>query len=221
MTMTEPAPHLEPNAADMARHQDPINGEHRVKLTKKRRKEICREIIDRCPIGAEFPPEDLALFNDMCGTSFPAAKHMRNEEYPDPRHVHVLDGERWRAFSWNKAISPTTDWTELCKVMREAVAEQAKDFKSATSDQFCAWEYKGGCNGDLQADHAGTPFDDIAKAFVDEHGIPELEEGPPGAGKMFKCMDTEANWIGFHASRVVWQLLCRTHNASKGKKRFQ
>lgn len=43
-------------------------------------------------------------------------------------------------------------------------------------------------------------------------------DGPPGAGKMFKCMDTEANWIGFHAARVVWQLMCRSHNASKGKR---
>jgi hypothetical protein len=210
---------LAPNPDDIA-HQKPINGEHRVKLTKMRRKEICREIIDRCPIGAEFPPEDLALFNEMCGTSWLAAKHIHNTEWPnDPRHVHVFDGEKWKAFSAKKAISPPTDWTELCKVMREAVAEQARDFKSATSDQFCAWGHKGGCNGDLQADHAEAPFDDIAKAFVDANGIPEIEDGPPGAGKMFKCMDTEANWIGFHASRVVWQLLCRTHNASKGRKK--
>lgn len=189
------------------------------KIAKQRRKDICREIIDRCPIGHEFPALDLAEFNAMCGTSWPAAKHMLNEEYPDPRHVHVLhDDGQWRAFSWNNAISPKTDWTKLCKVMRAAVEEQAKDFRSATSDQVCAWEFKGGCNGPLQADHAGMPFDDIARAFVDEHGVPELIDGPPGAGKMFKCMDTEANWIGFHAARVVWQLMCRSHNASKGKR---
>lgn len=189
-----------------------------MKLTKKRRKEICREIIDRCPIGAEFPPDDLALFNEMCGTIWLAAKHMRNEEYPDPRHVHVTDGTRWQAFSWNKAISPITDWTELCKTMRALAAEQAKEYMSETSETECAWEHKGGCNGPLQADHAGMPFDDIAKEFVQTFGTPELEDGPPGAGKIFKDIDMEANWIGFHAQRVVWQLLCRTHNASKGKR---
>ena len=207
--MAEPQrPALEPNADDMRRK----------KLTKQRRKEICREIIDRCPIGFEFPPEDLALFNEMCGTKWPAAKHMRNEEYPDPRHVHVLDGDRWRAFSWNKAISPVTDWTELCKTMRAVVAEQAKDYMNETSETTCAYEHKGGCNGPLQADHCGVPFDDIARAFVNEHGFPELEDGPPGASKIFKSVDTEAAWIGFHAARVVWRLLCRTHNASKGKR---
>ena len=61
MTMTNPAPHLEPNRADMGR-----------KLTKQRRKEICREIIDRCPIGVEMPADDLAQFNAMCGTAWPA-----------------------------------------------------------------------------------------------------------------------------------------------------
>lgn len=187
-------------------------------LTKKHRKEICQQIIDRCPLGVQLPDDDLQVFNEMCGTNWPAAKHMRNKEHPDPRHVHVLDGDKWRAFSWNKAISPVTDWSALCDVMRAAVEEQAKDFKSATSDQCCAWEYKGGCNGPLQADHCGVPFDDIAKAFVSEHGFPELEDGPPGAGKIFKSIDIEANWIGFHAARVVWQLMCRSHNASKGKR---
>jgi hypothetical protein len=190
-------------------------------LTKKLRREICQQIIDRCPIGEELPADDLKAFNEMLGTDFPAAKHMRNAEYPDPRHVHVLDGDRWRAFSWNKAISPRTDWTELCNTMRKLAKEQADAYKSETSETECAYAHKGGCNGPLQADHAGMPFDDIAKAFVDEFGTPELDEGPPGAGKIFKDIDMEANWIGFHAQRVVWQLLCRTHNASKGKKRLQ
>lgn len=204
--MTEPAHNLEPNRADMGR-----------KLTKQRRKEICREIIDRCPIGAEFPALDLAEFNAMCGTDWPAAKHMENTEYPDPRHVHVLDNGQWRAFSWNKAISPRTDWTELCKVMRTLAADIAEDFRQE-AEQTCAFADRGGCNGPLQVDHAGMPFDDIAKAFVEEFGTPEMTDGPPGAGKIFKSEDMEANWIGFHAARVVYQMLCRSHNASKGKR---
>lgn len=189
-----------------------------MKLTKAKRKEICKEIIDRCPLGTEFPVDDLAQFNAMCGTEWPAAKHMVNTEYPDPRHVHVLDNGTWRAFSWNKAISPPTDWTELCKVMRKLAADQAQEYLSETSETECAHAYKGVCNGPLQADHAGMPFDDIAKAFVAEFGTPDLIDGPPGGGKIFKSIDMEANWIGFHAARVVWQLLCRTHNASKGKR---
>ena len=192
---------LEPNRQDIAQHLQIKS------LTKKLRREICQEIIDRCPIGAEFPADDLAVFNEMCGTSWRVAKHMRNTEHPDPRHVHVFNGEEWRAFSWNKAISPRTDWTELCKTMRALAEELAREYKRETSETTCAWEHKGGCNGPLQADHAGMPFDDIVKAFVDEHGMPELEDGPPGAGKILKDPSMEANWIGFHAARVVWQLL--------------
>ena len=208
--MTEPARAIEPNPQDMRR-----------KLTKQRRKEICREIIDRCPIGAEFPADDLALFNEMLGTSFVAAKHMRNthpNHRNDPRHVHVFDGAAWDVCGWNNYIYPKTDWRRLCDVFRKLSADQAKKYLSETGETECAYAHKGGCNGPLQADHAGMPFDDIAKAFVAEFGTPELIDGPPGAGKILKDTDMEANWIGFHASRVVWQLLCRSHNASKGKR---
>jgi hypothetical protein len=189
------------------------------KLTKKRRLEICQEIIDRCPIGAEFPADDLALYNEMCGKNWKAAKHLKNPEWPsDPRHVHVLyeDGA-WRPFSAKKAISPPTDWTELCKVMRGLAAELAEEFRQE-AEQACAFADRGGCNGPLQADHCGLPFDDIALAFVGDFGTPDLIDGPPGSGKMFKSMDMQAAWVAFHQQRAVYQMLCRSHNASKGKR---
>ena len=188
-------------------------------IAKKFRKEIVRAIVDRCAIGAEFPALDLHEFNAMCGTNWEAAKHMRNPEHPsDPRHVHVLKDGIWKQFSWNKAISPITDWTELCRAMRALADGIAKEYLAETSETDCAHADRGGCNGPLQADHCGVPFDDIAKAFVAEFGMPELVDGPPGGGRVFKDEDLEANWIGFHAQRVVYQLLCRTHNASKGKR---
>jgi hypothetical protein len=189
------------------------------KLTKKARKETVQAIVDRYAIGEAFSADDLTLFNEMCGTSWEGAKHMRNTEYPsDPRHVHVLKGKIWEAFSWNKAISPITDWTELCRTMRALAAEIAEQYLDETSETECAYSDRGGCNGPLQADHCGVPFDDIAKAFVNEHGTPELVDGPPGGGRIFKSMDMEAAWIAFHAQRAVYQLLCRSHNASKGKR---
>ena len=106
----------------------------------------------------------------------------------------------------------------MCDVFRKLAAEQSQQYKSETSETDCAYAYKGGCSGPLHVDHAGMPFDDIAKAFVDEHGMPELIDGPPGAGKILKDINMEANWIGFHAARVVYQLLCARHNCSKGKR---
>lgn len=190
-------------------------------LTKKLRKEICQQIIDRCSIGAEMPPDDLQVFNEMLGTNWVAAKHMRNthlKHQNDPRHVHVFDGALWDVCGWNDYISPKTDWRRLCDTMRKLAADQTREYANATSETECAWAYKGGCSGPLQVDHCGMPFDDIAKAFVAEHGTPELEDGPPGAGKVFKSMEMEAAFIAFHSARAVYQLLCRSHNASKGKK---
>lgn len=143
------------------------------KITKKFRKETCQAIIDRYGIGEAFSAEDLATFNEMCGTQWEGAKHMRNAEYPsDPRHVHAMKNGAWEAFSWNKAISPITDWSELCRTMRALAAEQAREYMSETSETECAYEMKGGCNGPLQADHAGMAFDDIVKEFVDSYGFP-------------------------------------------------
>lgn len=213
MSMAENVNTLEPNREDIMDHLT------LKPLTKKLRREICQQIIDRCPIGAEFPVDDLAVFNEMRGTGWLAAKHMRNTERPDPRHVHVLDNGRWRAFSWNKAISPRTDWTELCAVMRKLAEKQTKEYARETSETECAYVHKGGCNGPLQVDHCGMPFDDICKEFVAQHGTPELEDGPPGAGKVFKSMEMEAAFTAFHSSRAVYQMLCRSHNASKGNRK--
>lgn len=189
-------------------------------LTKKLRKEICQQIIDRCAIGDEFPADDLQVFNEMLGTNLLGAKHMRNPIWPnDPRHVYAYDGQEWRKFGWERRINPKTDWTELCDVMRKLAADQTKEYARETSESECAWSYKGGCNGALEVDHCGMPFDDICKAFVAEHGTPELEDGPPGGGKVFKSIEMEAAFAAFHSARAVYQLLCKSHNASKGKKK--
>jgi hypothetical protein len=101
--------------------------------------------------------------------------------------------------------------------MRGLAAELAEEFRQE-AEQACAFADRGGCNGPLQADHCGLPFDDIALAFVGDFGTPDLIDGPPGSGKMFKSMDMQAAWVAFHQQRAVYQMLCRSHNASKGKR---
>lgn len=209
MSMAEPKP-LQPN------------NEHKMiiikPLTKKLRREICQQIIDRCPIGVEMPADDLQVFNEMLGTNFVAAKHMRNPSFPDPRHVHVFDGAIWDECGWNDFISPKTDWRRACDVMRKLSEDLGKEFARNSGETTCAWEYKGGCKGALQSDHKTVSFDAIARAFVDEYGLPELEKGPPGAGRVFKSMEMEAAFIAFHSARADYQLLCARHNQIKGNR---
>lgn len=212
MSMVEHNHGLEPNRQDIMLTLKP--------LTKKLRREICQQIIDRCPIGAEIPADDLQVFNEMLGTNFLAAKHMINTApgTNDPRHVHAFDGNEWDVCGWNGYISPKTDWRRLCDVMRKLSEDLGKEFARNSGETTCAWEYKGGCKGALQSDHKTVSFDAIARAFVDEYGLPELEKGPPGAGRVFKSKEMEAAFIAFHSARADYQLLCARHNQIKGNR---
>ena len=191
-------------------------------LTKIARTAVVRAIIDRTPIGAEMTPEDLATFNEMCGTSWPAAKHMRNPKYPDPRHVHALKPEGWEQFSWNRAISPASR-DKVDKAMRAEVQDQADEYL-ANSGEECELADET-CDDVLTADHStrngGMMFKEIKQAFIAERGIPELKKGEAGGSDMIASIDVAAAWIAYHAQRVVWRVLCRSHNARLNSRKLQ
>lgn len=185
------------------------------KPTKAWRIAQARAIIDRNVIGVEFDMLDVAEMNDVLETSCAGFMRKRNPRYPDPRHLHALNGGVWDSLSWNKAISPIDQKQLATKVMRASIAQDMADFIDSQDDQSCR---ACGVPYDLTCDH--TPnFDDIVKAFVDAHGWPELDDAPDGVGQMFKDIDVEAAWVCFHQSRVEYlQILCRPCNASKGKR---
>jgi hypothetical protein len=186
-----------------------------MKLPKTHRIKAARSLIDANTIGVPFPPQDLDLFNALCETAFSSVKRMHNPTYPkDPRHIHVLDAGVWKEFSWNKAINGKPKRPEHV-VLRKAVADEMHQWRMSQPDKVC--ERCGGTNV-ITTDHVDPSFFDIAEAFIAEEGAVPLMDGPPGAGDIMADIDQEARWIAFHASRAVYQLLCRSCNASKGRR---
>ena len=187
--------------------------------TKKWRKEKAREIIDRNALDVPFSEADLREFADVTGSDIEGAVWTDNPQFPsDPRHVCVLIDGKWRAWSWNKAIDQNvTPESEAKRVMRFIVREDMKEFKESVKPLECA---NCGATDNPTVDHANEPFDNIANAFMQQYGVPEIVESddPNRVIKMFKDMNMEAAWIAFHASIAEYQILCRSCNASKGKR---
>lgn len=164
----------------------------------------------------EFDMIDVAEMNAVLETQFDGFMRKRNPRYPtDPRHLYACNGGVWDSLSWKKAICPIDPLTVANKVCRASIAQDMTDFISSQEDQSCR---ACGVTDDLTTDH--TPaFDDIFKAYIEAHGVPDVIDSPDGVGNMFKDIDAEAAWIAFHQSRVVYlQILCRPCNASKGKR---
>jgi hypothetical protein len=181
-------------------------------LTKKLRKAFVRALIDSQTISKPFSKSDLAVFKCLVGVDASSVVKVPNPEYPqDTRHIKV-DGE---SLSWVRAIDETDELVHLKKVMRNIIAPDLCDFLSAVEPSECAC---CGATEDLTADHADSPFDEIAVGFIDAKGPIALTPKTSGVGHRFTDMQLEAEWIAYHAANAVYQVLCRSCNASKGKR---
>ena len=188
------------------------------KMTKKFRMEKAREIIDRNEIDVPFPDDDVEEFAAICQHPITAAVRRRNPEFPnDYRHLHTEIEGVWAARSWRKLITPLTPEQQAKTIMRSIVKEDMKEYLSSASPQECM-----NCESldDLTVDHVHPPFDDIALEFFGIYGIPEIEIPDDNFRVLDRFADPnlEAYWIAFHASRATYQILCRSCNASKGKR---
>lgn len=188
------------------------------KLTKKFRMEKAREIIDRNKIDVPFPEQDVEEFANICQQPITAAIRRKNPEFPnDYRHLHTeIDGV-WAARSWRKLISPISPTQQAKVIMRTVVKEDMQEYLSSAEPKECM---NCGRKDDLTVDHVRPPFDDIAVEFMEFYGIPEIEIPDDNFRVLdrFADPDLEAQWIAFHASRAIYQILCRSCNASKGKR---
>jgi len=188
------------------------------KATKKWRIEKAREIIDRNKIDVLFPDEDVYEFSEVCQVEIQAAVRKINPQFKsDPRHLHTLIDGVWDARSWRKFITSLTPEQECKRVMRHVVWDDMRDFLSSVSPkqcQFCKSEY------DITVDHVSPPFDEIANDFIAEFGLPKVIGSPDPSivVNIFEDGEAEYQWAQFHAERAVYQLLCRSCNASKGKR---
>lgn len=183
-------------------------------------KYVTQTIIDSHAMGEELSDGALKWFKWLAGRKFESIRRAVNPEYPsDPRHLRELVDGQWEALSWNKLITPRSLEQEIYSVMRKAVDDQRDEFFIVAMDaghpcQSC------GCGDSqanpLQADHAGKPFSTIAAEWLSVEGQPALED--VDVGFRFADADDEASWIIHHAGNTVWQVLCRSCNASKGNR---
>lgn len=182
-------------------------------LAKKDREVLVRKLIDDAAFDVEFMAAQTQAMNALLGTSFDGFVRRINPSFPkDVRHLQRKTDAGWVSFSWRKKIYPVSDEQRLKKVMRDAVWPEMHVFLQSQDDPACEH-----CEAveDLTVDH--TPaFDAIAKAFIEQHGMPPVVKTACGVGRMFENIDDEAAWISFHAARVVYSVLCRPCNSSKG-----
>lgn len=187
------------------------------KITKKYRKQRCREIITSYDPDVYFWPYDVEEISELVGVKLNAAMRRVNPRFPkDNAHLYVAyeeDGEM-TSFSWVNCIYPKSERQKRHVVMRESIACDIEDFR-ATAGAECE---ACGNTAFLQVDHLSPPFSWIADEFLSENGEFEITRTPDGVGNMFADIELEAKWIAFHASHAVFQMLCRSCNASKGAK---
>lgn len=185
-------------------------------LTKKRRLELAREIIDRNKMFVPFSREDLAEFSTVCGTKIHYAEKRRNPEFKkDTRHIYMkIDGRDLEAVSWKKLIIGTSKKIDIKKAMRRAVSIDVNRFKRGR-DLLCevcgSTEYP-------TVDHIEPSFDWIANKFIETHGLPEIGPMPERSGNHIIDHDVKWRWIDFHGAHAKYQILCRPCNSSKGKR---
>jgi len=191
--------------------------------TNKAKKARCQALIDRVPFGGMFSAAELAEFKEIIALEVLAARHMYNPTYAsDKRYVQVQypDGS-WDGISWRNCIEGVKHKTELHKVLRTEIEPDIADFRCAVDIRVCP-NPNGNprCNGadHLQVDHVGRSFYAIASEFIALFEPIETAKGPPGGVDTIKDRDVAAKWIEFHASHAVYQILCRSCNASKGNR---
>lgn len=192
-----------------------------MQLNKTQRKERMREIIDGYPLGVPFSDADRDEVTALTGVPLEHIEHRFNQAHPsDPRHLRVrypgkAANDELEPFSWNKAISPKKAETLAKEAMRKAVADQIDEVRQCV-EPVCEECGKAMDSKDVCVDHL-YPFSVLAEQFFDQiGGLPELKDGPAGAGRVLADPSLENDWVVFHAENACYQVLCRSCNASKG-----
>lgn len=190
------------------------------KMTKKARIERAREIIDRNDYGIPFNDQDLLDFSAITGCEIRYACRRIDPNYPtNDRHVEVLayDWEKPQGWSWRKAIQIGQHDVErhirarLTQAMRSAIAEQIVEF-TVNADKSCE---SCATTESLTVDHVWPPFSHIMDAYINDFGVPQIEEDN-GSGFRFTDDFEERRWQDYHHNLAKLGILCRSCNSKKG-----
>ena len=176
-------------------------------------------LIDSQPMATIWPDHETQILGEYLSTTFLAVKKMPNAKYSnDTRHMwNLRENGEWESFSWRKMISPVSEAAALRNTMRSIVAPDTDEVRCVLIDTHGACE---NCGADeialLQADHVDPPFLTIASRWIEQNGMVATVKNDNQVGYRFVEEALEADWITYHSSHAVYQLLCRSCNASKG-----
>jgi 5-methylcytosine-specific restriction endonuclease McrA len=186
-------------------------------VTKKARREAARALIDAHPVNVEWTGEKTYQMNALLGSSYLGFMRKNNPRYPsDKRHLWALSDDGWSDVSWNDWISPKAHIQRVKIAMRQAIAPDIAEAMATLGQSQCQ---SCATTDNLTVDHKILPFDMLAMLFLGQLGyVPELISQPDGVGEMFEDCADEAQWIAYHARHSTYQVLCRSCNASKGKR---
>ncbi len=189
-----------------------------------------RAIIDSYPLNKPFAKKDVQRLTELSATPLFMATQRTNPLHPTaPRYVRVIHekGGSEKDWSWPKAIqraySKHPELTQakqrhakVIAALRRAIQTDLDAFLHTQKNTACA-HCGTSEKGKLTVDHLDPPFKVIADAFLSIHPAEQLflieVQGHSGflASKFL-----EAEWRAFHKARAVLQILCRSHNSSKG-----
>lgn len=183
--------------------------------TIKARKAEIQKLIDRQEFDALFSEEDTQRMNELTGWDFPMYKRIINKNFPnDTRCVaNSEDGDKWKVWSWNKALSERDN---LREALRRAVRDQVAAYSALAANE-CAQ-----CGSDeyLTVDHKTIPFNDLVAYFL--RALPGAYSGlgndADGSGWYIKDKELEWVWQDIHRRHADYQVLCRSCNSKKGAK---
>ena len=176
------------------------------RITKKRRKELARELILSHDVGQQFSQPDSAHFSELCGYEFEWVQRASPKLGSAPAvHVSWPAGDYTGSWSWVRSIDGYDDRQNLLSAMR--VASRSGTFQSVAFN-ICV---HCGSTDRLTVDHQSIPFSRIVELFINEHGKPEIVNVDFG----WQLVDPK-QFLDYHDRLADYQVLCISCNAKKG-----
>jgi 5-methylcytosine-specific restriction endonuclease McrA len=187
-----------------------------IKDTKVNRKKIMGEFLDSIPLNQDFSDKEVAIVNAITGWNYKAyQKRLTPPPNASTRNIWVKDTKDFK--SWNKAIDAkpidAKRRQDVAQACRAAIVPLLNDIRQfATECEYC------GNTDNLQVDHKTTPFSSMFEEWFEQNPNVDTGTGLKQIGHNLIKPEEFDSWIEYHDARADYQILCRSCNASKGKK---
>jgi len=187
-----------------------------IKDTKANRKKIMGEFLDSILLNKDFTKEEVAIVNAITGWTYKSyQKRLTPPPNSSTRNIWVKDTEDFK--SWNKAIDAkpidAKRRQDVAQACRAAIAPLMNEIR-----QFAEECEQCQTTDNLQVDHKTIPFNTLFEQWFEQNPNVDTGTGLKQIGHNLIKPEEFDSWIEYHDARADYQILCRSCNASKGKK---